>query len=481
PRDIFDFVNPRSLARDDVLVAATLGRGVWTVSNADASLAEPAVITIKGGTGDDTIIITRRASNASILDVFVNSAVAPALSVPVDGVQKIEFFGMGGKNTLKIDSSHGPISVPGGVHFDGGDDDAGAAKDEIILEGPAVEVSREETGKTVTLKISDASTTSPQIVILDSVEVETNHLVEPSIFDKIGALLRRFFNWISSFFTDHPAPGAGAERELALVGRSLPRALTGVSAEQISAVSNPQSGEGQVAQEPISGSATIDHPGLQRLIEEGKNGFSLDDIGKLIASPADLAARLDALDSTPGNVTFDNTSDTDGDGKPDLRFDVKIQKPLNGTADFDLDTSLLGGAIRLNGEIAVGADIVLNLAFGVESSKGPFIETGGGRGLSVSNISLSSNIDAGGQFGFLGVEVAEPTVTIDPALAINIALRDPAGTGKIRLSDLTKSLLDPARLSDLATFNISGSAGDDLGVQTGGQTSSLLPGLDAPF
>ena len=129
----------------------------------------------------------------------------------------------------------------------------------------------------------------------------------------------------------------------------------------------------------------------------------------MIASPADLAARLDALDSTPGNVTFDNTSDTDGDGKPDLRFDVKIQKPLNGTADFDLDTSLLGGAIRLNGEIAVGADIVLNLAFGVESSKGPFIETGGGRGLSVSNISLSSNIDAGGQFGFLGVEVANPT------------------------------------------------------------------------
>ena len=198
------------------------------------------------------------------------------------------------------------------MHFDGGVDDAGALKDEIILEGPAVEVSREETGTTVTFKISDASTTSPQIVILDSVEVETNHLVEPSIFDKIGALLRRFFNWISSFFTDHPAPGAGAERELALVGRSLPRALTGVSAEQISAVSNPQSGEGQVAQEPISGSATIDHPGLQRLIEEGKNGFSLDDIGKLIASPADLAARLDALDSTPGNVTFDNTSDTDG-------------------------------------------------------------------------------------------------------------------------------------------------------------------------
>lgn len=67
-----------------------------------------------------------------------------------------------------------------------------------------------------------------------------------------------------------------------------------------------------------------------------------------------------------GNVTFDDVTDSDGDGFADLRFDMGIEKPLSGVADFDLSTGLLGGRIDLSGRIGLSAQVALDLGFGVD-------------------------------------------------------------------------------------------------------------------
>src|SRR2546422_6642803 len=47
------------------------------------------------------------------------------------------------------------------------------------------------------------------------------------------------------------------------------------------------------------------------------------DLGTAIVSITDLVARLDALDDVAGNVTYDDTSDTDGDTFADLRSEER--------------------------------------------------------------------------------------------------------------------------------------------------------------
>lgn len=128
-----------------------------------------------------------------------------------------------------------------------------------------LDVDRQESGGTVTFTIADAGSSVPQTVILERVETETNNLTEPSALEKLGALLRRFFEWLGGFFGAGPAPAGSAEPELALIGSSLPRALSGVSAEVRTPVWDPEGAAAQV----IEHGGLVSHPGLQRLIEEG--------------------------------------------------------------------------------------------------------------------------------------------------------------------------------------------------------------------
>src|SRR5262249_23205035 len=66
--------------------------------------------------------------------VFLNNTTAtPDLSVRLSTLQRIVVSGLGGDDTLTVDSSRGPIAVPGGVEYDGGGDLL--SSDTLILTG----------------------------------------------------------------------------------------------------------------------------------------------------------------------------------------------------------------------------------------------------------------------------------------------------------------------------------------------------------
>ncbi|KPJ79284.1 MAG: hypothetical protein AMJ58_12585 [Gammaproteobacteria bacterium SG8_30] len=314
-----DLENPDLLDRGDILLAATLGRGVWTVNDADVSLAEEAVLRIEGGSGNDTIVIERRSSNASLIDIYVNASSAPTFSMPLQSVLKIEILGNDGDDTVTVDSSNGPIVVPQGVHFDGG-----IGTNALILEGGKVEAyERTDVAGTVTYQITDTGSDVAQTVVITNAS-DTNNLTEPSLFERIGAALVRFFRWLA-FWTDDPTPQGGAETELALIGGSLPKALNGTSKDPSSPASDPVSG----AQQVVQNGGITEQAGLQRLIEQGDGAFSLTEIGASIVTATDLAARLDALDAIGGNVTFDDvTSATDDPDRQDAPRQGRL-RPLD--------------------------------------------------------------------------------------------------------------------------------------------------------
>jgi hypothetical protein len=107
---------------DDVLVAGTLGRGAWLIENASAVVMNPGVLTICGDQDhvnqDDVFRLVRNDANPLILDVYVNSAV-PVFSAPLAAIQQINVFGVGGNDTLIVDSTNGLINVPGGIRYNG--------------------------------------------------------------------------------------------------------------------------------------------------------------------------------------------------------------------------------------------------------------------------------------------------------------------------------------------------------------------------
>jgi hypothetical protein len=127
---------------DDVLVAGTWGRGAFTIGSASASLATPGgVLQIDGDTDfpgeDDVIRLVRNAANPSLLDVYLNSAV-PTKTVQMSVLQQINVNGLGGNDTLIVDSSNGLINVPLGIRYDGG---TGFDKLDVVQTGGTTQTS----------------------------------------------------------------------------------------------------------------------------------------------------------------------------------------------------------------------------------------------------------------------------------------------------------------------------------------------------
>ena len=107
--------------KDDVFAVGTFGRGAWTVVNAIATIATPGVLLVEGDSdypGEvDTIRLVRDPSNPTFLDVYVNSTTSFA-TYQLSTIQQINVNGLGGNDTLIVDSSNGGIPVP--IAYDGG-------------------------------------------------------------------------------------------------------------------------------------------------------------------------------------------------------------------------------------------------------------------------------------------------------------------------------------------------------------------------
>ena len=170
-RDDAQFDNPRNLPRDDVLLAATMGRGAWTVQNADAFLSDSPVLRIEGTTDDDDFTIRRSADEPSLVEILVGFS--QVYSAPVTAIQKIEIIGDAGDDTLTIDSTHGPLNFHFGISFDAGS----GTNDRLVLEGTKVwGVETDTAGDETTLTIEDTRGGATQVITYESVEDLDNSL-----------------------------------------------------------------------------------------------------------------------------------------------------------------------------------------------------------------------------------------------------------------------------------------------------------------
>jgi Dockerin type I domain/RTX calcium-binding nonapeptide repeat (4 copies) len=108
-------------ATDDLLLAGTWGRGAWTIANASFVLPVDGTLNVCGDeqyvNQDDQFLLIRDAGNPAMLDVFVNGVLE--FSGPMAGINQINVFGVGGNDTLIVDSSNGLITVPDGIRYDG--------------------------------------------------------------------------------------------------------------------------------------------------------------------------------------------------------------------------------------------------------------------------------------------------------------------------------------------------------------------------
>src|SRR5262249_58669138 len=103
----------------------TMGRSAWTIDNVSATITSLGVLQINGDTDfpgeDDTIRLVIDANNPLLLDVFLNNpGPTPTTQVPIAAVDQINVNGLGGNDTLIVDSTNGLISVPLGIRYDGG-------------------------------------------------------------------------------------------------------------------------------------------------------------------------------------------------------------------------------------------------------------------------------------------------------------------------------------------------------------------------
>ena len=467
-RDPAEAANPHNLSRDDILLVATQGRGAWVTLNPDVYLGQETVIHIVGSGGNDDVRVERRSSNASLLDIFVNST-SPVYSLPASAVTGILVEGMGGDDTLTMDSNHGPLFFPKNIVFDGGAD-----SNQLILEGSQSYSLKESTQSGVTtLTLHDVRADQDTTFVYENTILQ-NNLEETSSLEIIRDTLARVFRGISQFFERE----SGVEGELALIGHSLPRILNGSQENDIDPAGDPVEDATQVVQ-----NGTIQpSSGLERLVESGQNGFSLSEIGVSILSLADLVAQLDDLDDVAGNVILDEVSDRDGDSVADTTLSIQIARRLGGSADIVLQSDYGAGDVDLHGDLDASIDVVLDLVLGIESINGIFIETAGGASeLSISGLQLEGELEGHGRLGFLEVYLKEAELAVDPDLTFEITLQDPSGGDEIRLSELTTALTDPSTLGELASFAISGSAVDDVVFTTGVGATAVLPWLDDPF
>jgi hypothetical protein len=110
-------------AAKDLLVAGTSGRGAFEIQNASTSLFSQAVLTINGdqdfANEDDTFKLVLDPSNPDVLDVYRNST-TPIATYELSTIAQINVNGLGGNDTLIVDSSNGLITVPNGIRYDGG-------------------------------------------------------------------------------------------------------------------------------------------------------------------------------------------------------------------------------------------------------------------------------------------------------------------------------------------------------------------------
>jgi Ca2+-binding RTX toxin-like protein len=415
-------------AGDNILVAATLGRGTWSMTNARVRMFDDATLFIEGSGSSEQFRLRLTPDNGVTprqLEVLINGT--SILTVPLDAIRRISVHGGDGNDTLIIDSNNGEVILPDGIVFHGDDDPL----DVLRFEGLAA------SGLRPGLLPGDSiQTVGRQVVVTHDVESIQSAVLPADALDVLNEELDTFAMW-----TRHLDSSALLGQSLGGLGTSLGAAGNGSNPAHLQARADPHIRERTaVALAFPETFSSVASALLVRFFETGRGAFDLDEIGTTITTTTALRDKLQALDPS-GTVTVTTIGS-------DTRVAVNLQKTLDGIAALDLD--LLGGSLRLTGSLEIEVTVRLNAAFGVDAN-GFYFETNATTAeLVISDIEVNGEVEGSGVFAFLGVTLSNATLTLGSAVKVSVDLIEPPDAlgypadNKIRILDLVN---DPTSIA----------------------------------
>jgi hypothetical protein len=429
-------------SENGVLLAATLGRGAWVVNDANEYLAEESAVLLYGTDGEDSATLVLDSDNPLFLKIEdENQELIDR--IPVASIEVVDMEGGDGSDSLTVDNTYGAITLSGGISYEGGDDDQ---TDTLIFNGIAPIGVTETSASDLAGFIEIFAANGTQLVTYTGIESPTNNLPAPEAVDATGGGLQTVSDWSehwSQLF----------EFGLPLWGGSLGRALNGASPDESPAITDLEEEESGLIAETSDGAESSSDSILSRIFESDESGFLLSDIGRSITNLADLESKLSELGTLTKTPTDEGTE-----------FALEIEKDLKGKVDLEVEGTLLGASASLSGYMEIQVHLTLFLRFGVDAN-GFYIRPDPDRDeLVIANIHVNGQVEASGWLGFLGVELTEASLDVDPAIVITVNLKDPgteADDGIIRLGELSSVV------TDLVEASIDGDSSADDVVFTG--------------
>lgn len=458
----FDERNP-SNPYDDVLIFATLGRGAWRLENAANAVLDQPQLRIEGTAGDDVFTLRIAAPSASkplTLEVLSGSG-SPTLiaSYPLASVTSVLVHTQGGNDQLIIDSTNGELILEDDITFDGGSDTGGVG-DRLTFQGPvSSDLMTRQEGLNNEIEVRQLGWQ-----IVHAVNVETYD--QSTTLESIYYFFRNIWNHIVDFFTADEV----LDQNLPLLGDNLGGALDGEPGLNPAPVGQPL---GPTSKAPRRHPSESPSSFMRRVFESGNGGFRISDVGTVLLTEAQVESALDALDPFAGNVDVQEAAKTITLGNLAHPFTRSINLEL------PLDVELLGGAIKLQGDLQLTADIEIRLAMGVDAH-GFYIRTDATPEIAITNLQVNGKLTGVGDFGFLRVEIKNATLATDNQLKITLDLQegvDPYGLpsdNKLRVYEIG------ANLTSLFQVGFSGSPAPDLTFTTK-VAVAVGPDGDAPF
>ena len=463
--EFLDLDNSGTVNDGDLLLAGTLGRGVWSIGgDAILRIAQPSVLQIYGNNGaspNDSFQISINESNPLLFNVLDlnKSATAPIFSSRFASFESVEFFGRMGDDGLTVDHTQRAISIPYGIHYDGG-----IGNNTLILSGGQVSdwyndttyyfsTLVDQTGHTEVVHYSNVNTFDASA--LPSPVANTFVSISGS-FEKVAGLL-----------TFDQEPGDDLTTNIPVLGASMARALNAAWPGTFEPISSPGASPSGMGE---TGDTT---EFLRRFFETGTGAFNIGDIASFTTPQQLVNAFLGLDESGSGSVSYT------GNGTTGYEFTASgVKKMLGGQADLGLN--LLDGAVDIDGTVDIRADVTLNIVFGVDVAHGFYIKSNATPELAVDNIRVTTSdaVSAVGHFGFLDVALTEAQLVMDPQVKFEMNVGETSGDGFIQLRELVNNL------SSLVSVRLLGDPGDsqdDVKLTGTFEVSTLLPGTAPPF
>jgi hypothetical protein len=423
---------------NNVLLASTLGQGIWMVSGIDTKLTSNN-LTITGG-AQDTITLSLDAANSALLDVVANGKI-----VNVSNLAEINGITLNGGPKLSIDSR---VRLPGKITYNGPASNLtflGSART-IATDASSGTIVIDPAGGVLTVQIPNNGGALPA-----NLPQENNQDVNVILADTRAGLEQLADERLD------PEPGSsrpgaalqtGGVTELADI--DVADAFDFDPSPPFKAVADPDSGP-----MPAAGSDTASQIGFLGLLFGTVSGaFDMGQIGYSINTLNSLQKYLAGLSDPgqPNRVTYTQDPVTG-----DVRFDVTITKTLTGQTQLAL--SALGGTVDVNGTLDISALVHVHFVFGVDS-QGFYIDTRGNSDPEIvfSNIKVvpDDNFDVGGDFGFFDISVNSLTVTLASGVELDVTLNAPAIDPITGATDGKLRIYEYGSIADLATSTVTG-------------------------